>query len=145
MEREREIAIAKSFPRKVYKVAERLSVDDNGPVNSGDCNNNHHHYWFIFKDVRSGRKLVYLSRNVWTTEEYWSCLRRVICYFARYGHTVMTIRSDDKTIFNSEEMKDFLTKNGLASGESAPYRQFQNTVEKDISRVLLREFLPSLR
>lgn len=113
-----------------YKVGECISVDDVGPISPVGLNGEK--YFMLCKDVKSGKQFVHLSKEPITSEFFTNTITDIISYFHKYQHRVEIIRADFAEKFKSEDVIEFCNQHRLERQYSAPYRHFQNSVERDV-------------
>ena len=63
-------------------------------------------------------------------------LRQVVAYYTARNHTCKILRTDYEKVLTSESMSQTLTELKMTSQHSAPYRHFQNSVEREVQTYL---------
>ena len=113
-----------------YAPGETVSVDPVGPINPPTKEG---FKWFIlFKCVSTG----YLHAFAVKTKDcLLRCLAEVIDWYRARGYSPRILRSDNDTVILSQETQNYLAKMQMIHQLSAPYRHFQNAVEREVQTV----------
>ena len=109
---------------------EVISADPVGPINPSTKEG--YKYIMLFKCVNSG----YLHAFAVKTKDYFlSCLKQVIDWYTARGCLPKILRSDNDTVILSEDTQKYLVEKQILQQLSAPYRHFQNSVEREVQTV----------
>jgi hypothetical protein len=110
-----------------YKPAEVISCDLVGKINPPTTQG--HVWFFLFKCIRTGHLQIITSRS---KEGFLDALKQILNWYVARGWKPKVLRSDNDTVILSSEIQEYLITMGMVQQNSAPYRQFQNSVERDM-------------
>jgi hypothetical protein len=71
-----------------------------------------------------------------SSEAFLQALQVVYNFFKRHRCTLRILRTDQENSLNSAAVEAYLTSMSMISESSAPYRHFQNIVERDMQTLL---------
>jgi hypothetical protein len=117
-----------------YGEGECISADDNGPVTPAGMLGEL--YWLLFKDIATGKRWVTYSKTAITSEVFMEEFNNVRRYFEAKEKPIKILRTDFAKQFISPATQRELLRQGIASQNSAPYRHFQNSVERDVQTII---------
>ena len=118
---------------KLYSPGECISVDPSGTISPAGPKGEK--IFFLFKDVGTGY-LHAIPRKSKDSDSFLDALKQVIKFYTRYGHKPRILRTDYGNELKSAAVDDFIATVGMVSQHSAPYRHFQNSVERDMQTVV---------
>lgn len=109
-----------------------LSTDPVGKINPVSVNGNQ--YFFLFKDVATGFLHAIPSK---TKTGFLQALKQVHSFYTTHGHKPKILRSDQGTEEQATDVTQWLSTPAIAMTRehSAPYAQYQNSVERDVQTV----------
>lgn len=97
--------------------------------------NRHGCRWFIlFKCASTGYIHV---QTVKLKSEFLESFKKVIGWYKARGFEPKILRTDDDTVENNAQVDAFLAEAHMTKQTSAPYRQFQNLVEREVQTTLV--------
>ena len=92
------------------------------------------HRWFIvFKCVSTGYVHV---RTVKQKNEFFFSLKEVVGWYKARGFEPKILRTDDDVVEINAQVDAFLVEARMTRQTSAPYRQFQNAVEREVQTLV---------
>jgi hypothetical protein len=114
-----------------YEPGEVISTDPAGKINPPTRQG--HVWFFLFKCVRTGYLHIITSKN---KDGFLYALKEVINWYKARGWTPKVLRSDNDQVIISSEAQNYLVSVQIVQQNSAPYRQFQNSVERDMQTLI---------
>lgn len=112
------------------KPGEIISADPVGKINPPTKLG---HSWFIlFKCTSTGYLHAY---TVARKDEFLICLKQVVDWYRARGHCPRVLRTDNDLVVLSQETQSYLVDMQMTQQLSAPYRHFQNAVEREVQTV----------
>jgi transposase InsO family protein len=120
--------------KHIYVEGECISADDNGPVTPAGMLGEL--YWLLFKDKSTGKRWVTYSKTAITTEVFLEEFDNIRRYFEDKEKPIKILRTDFAKQFISPATQRELLRQGIASQNSAPYRHYQNSVERDVQTII---------
>ena len=118
---------------QLYTPGECISADPSGSISPAGPKGEK--IFFLFKDVGTGYLHATPGKSK-DSDSFLEALKQVIKFYSRYGHKPRILRTDYGNELKSAVVDDFLATVGMVSQHSAPYRHFQNTVERDMQTVV---------
>ena len=92
------------------------------------------HSWFIlFKCTSTGYLHAFTTK---TKDEFLYCLTQVVDWYRARGHTPKVLRTDNDSVVLSQDTQSYLVEMRMTQQLSAPYRHFQNSVEREVQTVI---------
>ena len=112
---------------KEIAVGHTISWDVCGKISPATINNAV--YMFVFVCCATGFFKKFLTRNK-TAETAEKCLREVVSFFRRYGHTVRRLKFDRGSVENSAHIDDVMAELKIEALPAAVETQRMNTIER---------------
>jgi hypothetical protein len=116
-----------------YAPGECISADPSGTISP--LGPNGEAIFFLFKDIGTGYLIAVPSKTK-SSEAFLEALRAVLVFFKRHGCTPRILRTDYENNLKSAEVDAYLASEQMTAQHSAPYRHFQNSVERDMQTVI---------
>lgn len=116
-----------------YEPGECISADPSGTISPVGPNGET--IFFLFKDVATGHLHAVLSTNK-DSDSFLKALKLVIKFYKRHKCKPRILRTDFENNLRSAAVDDFLADMQMVAQSSAPYRHFQNSVERDMQTVI---------
>jgi hypothetical protein len=91
-----------------------------------------HCYFFLFKDIATGYLHAVPAK---TKDEFLPALRKVYDFYSRHGWKPRILRTDGGKEEVAANVEAFLVAKQMTREMSAPYSQYQNSVERDVQTV----------
>ena len=88
---------------------------------------------YLFKDVCTQYWHGFLAT---TKTEFVECLEKVILWYKKEGWNPLIFRSDNEKLLRDVKTKVVMDKYNMTKQSSAPYQQYQNSVERDIQTMV---------
>ena len=115
------------------KIGEVISYDNVGPINPASLEG--YTQFLVFRDTRSKYIFSYPIKTC-NEDTFLYYLDKVLNFFKNRGFKTRILRSDYYTTFRSAKVTEYYDINGCTHQSSAPYQQWQNSVERDIQTIL---------
>lgn len=119
--------------QKQYAPGECISADPSGSISPAGPRGEK--IFFLFKDVGTGYLHAIPSKTN-DSESFLEALKQVVKFYKRYGHKPRILRTDHGNELKTAAVDDFLVSEKMSPQHSAPYRHFQNSVERDMQTVV---------
>ena len=116
------------------RIGEIISMDNVGPPISPTSIDGYSSL-FVFRDIASKTLFTYPIKSP-NEDTFLYYLNRVIKYFLDHGFTPRILRTDYFSTFISKASEVYYTNNNLEHQTSAPYQQWQNSVERDVQTLV---------
>ena len=116
-----------------YAPGECISADPSGSISTAGPKGEK--IFFLFKDVGTGYLHAILSKTN-DSDSFLEALKQVIKFYKRHGYKPRILRTDYGNELKSAIVDDFLAIEKMVAQHSAPYRHFQNSVERDMQTVV---------
>ena len=126
----RNIASPSVNEKTQYSPGETVSVDPVGPINPPTKEG--YKYFILFKCVSTGYLHAFAVKS---KDCFLRCLTEVVDWYKARGYSPRILRSDNDTVILSQETQNYLVKSEIIHQLSAPYRHFQNAVEREVQTV----------
>ena len=106
---------------------ELISAD---PVGKISPPTRHGHQWlFLFKDMATGRVHTFTASS---KDAFEGAFLQVVDYYKARGYKSKVLRTDSELVLNSSSMQQAMVDAQVTHQCSAPYRHFQNSVEREV-------------
>ena len=112
------------------KPGEIISADPVGKISPSSANG--YCYFFLFKDIATGFLHAIPSK---TKVDFLVALRAVHDFYSRHGWKPRVLRTDGGKEELACNVEAFLVSKQMTRETSAPYSQYQNSVERDVQTV----------
>ena len=110
-----------------YLPGEVISADPVGKISPPTREG--HQWLFLFKCMGTGRVHTFTAK---TKDAFPDAFRQVYDYYTTHGHKPKVLRTDYEKLLDSTEIREALRERHMVSQHSAPYRHFQNSVEREV-------------
>jgi hypothetical protein len=114
-------------------IGEVISYDNVGPINPASLEG--YTQFLVFRDTSSKYIFAYPIKTC-NEDTFLYYLDKVLNFFKNRGFQARILRSDYYTTFRLTKVTEYYESKGCTHQSSAPYQQWQNSVERDIQTIL---------
>jgi hypothetical protein len=116
--------------RDGLKPGEIISADPVGKISPASAAG--YNYFFVFKDLATGYLHAIPAK---TKDEFLTAFSKVHDFYSRHGWKPRILRTDGGKEVISTTVEDYLISKLMTRETSAPYAQYQNSVERDVQTI----------
>jgi hypothetical protein len=110
---------------------ELIAADPVGPI--WPPTRDGHQWFFVFKCMGTGKVHTYTAK---TKDAFQSAFEQTVDYYKSMNRTPRILRTDSEILLQSNDMSQALIQAKMTHQMSAPYRHFQNSVEREILTIV---------